>query len=145
MIDQQIQFELQNLISRYVWALDLGDVEKTCSLFTADAVLRDTSGNRHVGVGTVGAYFDMLTSLPEFRGRQHHIDNCLFEQEGPDVRCRSYWTVTQWLTQQGRKDIVAVGHSSDRFVRQHGEWRFAERLLYHWRDADCPWKPAGTA
>lgn len=145
MIDVPTQIELQNLISRYVWALDTGDLDKTCALFTPDAVLQDTSGKRHVGVEAVRAYFGMLTRLPEFRGRQHHIDNCLFAPEDGGVRCAAYWTVSQFLTRQGRKELVAVGHSRDLFRRQGGQWRFAERLLFHWRDDSCPWQPDGTA
>jgi ketosteroid isomerase-like protein len=145
MIDLQTRFEIEHLISRYVWALDTGDLEQVARLVTQEALLRDTAGNPHAGREAVRGYFAGLMALPEFRGRQHHIDNCLFTPEGEGLRCRAYWTVTQWLTGQGRKEVVAVGHSSDLFVQQQGEWRFAERLLYHWRDADCPWVPDGTA
>lgn len=145
MIDLQTHFDLQQLISRYAWALDTGDLDLVCRMFTPDAVMRDTAGNRYVGVDAIRGYFTGLTALPAFRGRQHHIDHGLFEPEGAGFRCRAYWMVAQWLTAQGRKELVSMGHSSDLFVRHQGEWRFAERLLYHWRDVDCPWAPAGTA
>jgi hypothetical protein len=145
MTDLQTQFELQHLISRYVWALDTGDVDGIDRLFVPQALLQDTTGQRHVGAEAVRGYFAGLTALPEFRGRQHHIDHCLLAPEGEGVRCRAYWSVTQWLTGPGRKELIGLGHSSDLFVRWQGEWRFAERLLYHWRDADCPWAPDGTA
>lgn len=137
--DPALQVALQNLISRYVWALDTGDIEGVCRVFTRDAVVQDTGGNRYEGLQAIRGYFTSLTLRPDFRGRQHHVDHCLFEREGDGVRCRSYWTVTQWLTGENRKILAVVGHSSDLFVRDGGEWRFAERLLHYWRDVDCPW------
>lgn len=143
-IDCRQQLALQNLISRYVWALDTGDVEGVCQVFTHDAVVQDTSGNRYEGIDAIRGYFSMLTKLPVFRGRQHHIDHCLFAPEGAGVRCRAYWTVTQWITMQNLKELAVVGHSSDLFVVHGGEWRFRERLLHYWRNIDCPWAPEGT-
>jgi uncharacterized protein (TIGR02246 family) len=140
MNDPQTHFELQQLISRYVWALDTGDVEGACGLFTPQALFQDTAGNRYEGVDAIRAYFTRLTGRPDFRGRQHHVDHCLYTREGQAVRCRAYWTVTQWHTAQNRKELAVVGHSSDLFVRNGGDWRFEERVLHHWRDTDCPWK-----
>lgn len=144
-IDLQQQLALQNLVSSYVWALDTGDVEGVCRLFTPDAVVQDTSGRRHEGLPAIRDYFSMLVRLPVFRGRQHHVDHCLFAPEGAGVRCRAYWTVTQWLTAENRKELAVVGHSSDLFVSRDGEWCFQERLLHYWRDVDCPWAPEGSA
>jgi hypothetical protein len=139
-IDAGIDAQVRHLITRYVWALDVGDIATLETLFTEDCLVQDTSGARHEGRTAAMGYFTTLTRSAPFRGRRHHIDNLLyFAMSDEACHLRAYWTVDKWEVAGGRKVIEALGHSEDRFVRGPDGWRFAERLLHYWRDVDCPW------
>lgn len=147
MIDIGNHLRVRNLITDYVWKLDMADIEGVLDLFLPDGIFEDTAGKVYRGREEIGGYFRMLTNLPAFRGRRHHIDNLRIEPDvGGGYSVRSYWTVTKWRTAENHvKVIESLGHSLDVLVR-HGEgFLFAERRVHHWRDADCPWVPDGTA
>lgn len=146
MIDQGDYFRILNLITDYVWKLDMADIEGVLDLFTPDGTFEDTAGTEYRGREAIGGYFYGLTKLPAFRGRQHHIDNLRIEADGDGYTVRAYWTVTKWRTGENNvKLIESLGHSFDRFVRDGDGFRFAERRVHHWRDDNCPWVPDGTA
>ncbi|MCB1342384.1 MAG: nuclear transport factor 2 family protein [Pseudooceanicola sp.] len=136
---------VQALITDYVWKLDMADVDGVVALFTEDGVFEDTAGNEHHGHAGIRAYFAGLVARPEFRGRQHHIDNLRFIPEGEGLKVLSYWTVTKWFADDNRKVFEVTGHSLDRFIRTPDGLRFTERRVHYWRAADCPWVPEGTA
>lgn len=142
-IDVHDYLGIQQLVATYVWALDTADLATLSTLFTEDAIMRDTSGREYKGKPAILAYFSELTQSPRFRGRQHHIDHPLFERTEEGYVCRSYWTVTKWDSAAGTKLIEVAGHSRDVYVRRGDCWVFQERLLYYWTSADCPW--AGSA
>lgn len=135
---------LQALITDYVWKLDMGDVEGVLSLFTDNAVFEDTSGTEHPGKAAMRDYFSGLVARPEFRGRQHHVDNLRFVPEGDGFKVLAYWTVTKWFADEGRKVFEVMGHSLDRFSRRGDGFVFTERRVHYWRNSDCPWAPDGT-
>lgn len=137
--------KVQALVTDYVWKLDQADVDGVLALFTEDCVFEDTAGNVYDGKKPLRDYIAALVATPEFRGRQHHIDNMRIEPTPDGYVVRSYWTVTKWRTSDSQKIIEVLGHSLDRFVRDGAGFRFAERHVHYWRDADCPWKPAGSA
>ncbi len=146
MIDHSDYFGIQNLITDYVWKLDMADIEGVLELFLPDGLFEDTAGTEYRGRAAIGGYFHGLTKLPAFRGRQHHIDNLRIVPEGDGYSVRSYWTVTKWRAEENNvKLIESLGHSLDRLVRDGDEFRFAERRVHHWRNDTCPWVPDGTA
>lgn len=136
---------VQATISDYVWKLDMADVDGVVALFTEDGVFQDTAGNEYTGHAAIRGYFSGLVARPEFRGRQHHVDNLRFIPDGDGFTVLAYWTVTKWFSEHdNRKVFEVVGHSMDRFVRVADGFRFAERRVHYWRAGDCPWKPEGT-
>jgi hypothetical protein len=136
---------IQALVADYVWNFDMARIDAVLPLFEEDAVLQDTAGNIYVGHGPIGDYFRQLVATPAFRGRQHHIDNMRLVPTETGYDTRSYWTVTKWRAGDNQKVFDVVGHSFDRFKRGPQGFRFAERRLFYWRDADCPWELDGTA
>jgi ketosteroid isomerase-like protein len=135
---------VQATITDYVWKLDMGDVDGVVALFTADGVFEDTAGNEHRGHAGLRAYFSGLTARPDFRGRQHHIDNLRVSAEGDAIRVLAYWTVTKWSAGENRRVFEVIGHSLDRLVRTDAGFRFRERRVHYWKSDTCPWFPDGT-
>jgi hypothetical protein len=134
---------VQHLLAVYVWALDMADIATLETIFTEDAVFEDTAGNVYPSRAAFLDYARDLTARPEFRGRQHHIDNLLIETTPDGLAVRSYWTVTKWFSAENRKVFEVTGWSTDRFRRTADGLRFCERRVHYWRDVDCPWARAG--
>jgi len=145
MFDNGDALRIQDLMARYAWLLDMGDMDGLMALFDESAVFQDTSGVEYRGKEAVRRYFTGLTTSPAFRGRQHHIDAFVLEPTADGYSARSYWTVTKWRASDGVKMVEVVGRAFDRFRATADGWRIVERRVYHWRDADCPWHPGGTA
>lgn len=123
----------------------MADVDGVVALFTEDGVFEDTAGNKYCGRAAIRGYFENLVARPEFRGRQHHVDNLRFIPEGNDMKVLAYWTVTKWFAEEdNRKVFEVIGHSLDRFTRTADGFRFKERRVHYWKADDCPWKPDGT-
>ncbi len=136
---------IQALMSRYVWTLDMGDMDALMALFDDPSVFQDTAGNEYTTKAAIHGYFSGLTATDAFRGRQHHIDTMLLSATADGYAAHSYWTVTKWRDSDGQKVVEVVGRAYDRFRATAQGFLIAERRVYHWRDATCPWAPAGTA
>lgn len=134
---------VQHAFAVYTWALDMGDLGTLEALFTEDAVFEDTAGNVYADRTAFLGYITRLTALPEFRGRQHHIDKLLIEQTDDGLACKAYWIVTKWRSAENQKIIEVTGWSEDRFRRTENGLKFCERRVHYWRDVDCPWSRAG--
>lgn len=136
---------IQALMTRYVWTLDMGDMDGLMALFDDPSTFQDTAGNEYTTPKAIRNYFSGLTTSAPFRGRQHHIDSMLLEATADGYAAHSYWTVTKWRASDGQKMVEVVGRAYDRFRATPQGFLIAERRVCHWRDADCPWMPEGTA
>lgn len=136
---------IQALLARYIWTLDMGDLDGLMALFDDPSVFQDTAGQEYPTREAIAGYFTNLTRSPDFRGRQHHIDSMLLQPVAGGYEAHLYWTVTKWRASDGHKMVEAMGRSYDRFRAGPHGFLIAERRIFHWRDADCPWQPAGTA
>lgn len=145
MVSAETFHQIQSLISDYVWALDMADIDTLMGLFTEDMVFQDTAGNVYPGAAATRGYFEKLVATPAFRGRQHHIDNLRITDEGGTYLIRSYWTVTKWDAAAGTKVFEVVGHGLDRMRQTETGLKFCERRVMYWRSDNCPWVPDGTA
>lgn len=130
---------IQTLIARYVWTLDTADIRALGALFTDEAIFEDTAGNVYRGRAAYEGYFRSLVARPEFRGRQHHIDNLILTPTAWGYETKSYWTVSKWFSQSNQKVLEVTGYSTDHFVRGGDGFLFSERRVHYWRDVDCPW------
>jgi len=111
------------LIQRYADAIDTGDLDGLANLFTA-GVLRSPRGAAH-GRDEVRALYDAVVldehGLP---GTHHMVFDIDVTVDGDRARSTSYVAVVQ-----GGMPIVA-GRYHDSFVRDGGQWRFDERVIY---------------
>ncbi len=126
-------------LGRYVWALDIGDVDGVVACFTPDGRASDTQGNVYEGSGAIARFAREFIARPDFRGRQHQVTHLFVD--GDDRRCvvTSYWTVVKWYFDEDRKAIVSTGWSKDTCVKTGGDWLMAERWLGWFTDKHAPW------
>src|SRR5690606_15552829 len=122
---------IQNLMWRYVRALDTMDIETYLSLFTEDGRL--VSGdNAIIGREAIGRLMQIIAdgnAEREAAGEPlpttyHLTSNVMIEFSGADqARFYAYWTAVNAATEPGgQASIDSVGWERNDLVRVDGEW-----------------------
>ncbi len=137
------RIEIEDLISRYAWALDTGDVASYMRTWSAaePTLIQGTTDpeTRFEGRDAIEAFVVDLVGSRAFRGRQHFVDNLVFLPHPDGVELRSYLLITE--NRGGRPSICLSGQYHDICVREAGRWRFRSRHYRSWAGAD----PGGAA
>ena len=127
---------VEDVMARYVWAVDSLDAEGYVAVFTDDAVI-DSNGNISKGREEIRK---IVTSLIQRRddnkakGRPtsnlyHVISNVrvTFPTPGEAVH-QSYWQTVR-RDNDGKMIAAAMGRSEDRLVKRNGTWLIQSRRL----------------
>lgn len=125
---------IQDLLARYAWALDTGDVDGFIACFTPDAVVIEEvfeEPDRWEGHANLRRLAEHYRSVPDFPGRQHHVSQVLMEGDARRGTVRSFTFVTEC---RGEPPYLLrfAGYYEDRVVKRAGEWLFAERIIRLW-------------
>lgn len=132
---------VEDVMARYVWAVDSLDPEGYIAVFTEDAVI-DSNGAISRGHDEIRK---IVTSLIKWRDDNkakglpatnlyHVISNVriTFPEPGKALH-RSYWQ-TVHRDKDGRMLPAAMGRSEDRLVKRSGRWLIQERRLTVFED-----------
>src|SRR5215469_5235890 len=125
---------IQDLIARYAWALDTGDVDSLVACFTPDAVVIEEvfedpdRWEGHEGVRRLAQHYG---SSPGFPGRQHHVSQSLVEGDGERCSVKSFAFVTE-CRGEPPYTLRFTGYYDDLLVKAGGEWLFKERVIRLW-------------
>lgn len=132
----QDRIAVEDVMARYVWAVDSFDPEGYVALFTEDAVI-DSNGVISKGHEEIRG---IVTSLIQRRDDNkakglppsnlyHVISNVRITFPRPGVALhRSYWQ-TVHRDKDGKMNAAAMGRSIDRLVKRNGKWLIEERKL----------------
>ena len=125
---------IQDLIAKYCWALDTGDVESFVSCFTPDAVLIEEVfedpdvWKGHEGIRELIEHYSNSAGFP---GRQHHVTQTQVEGDAQRCQARSFAFVTE-CRGEPPYTIRFTGYYEDSLVKLDGEWLFRERFIRLW-------------
>jgi hypothetical protein len=136
----QDRAEIEDLMSRYLYAFDWQDAEAYAATFAKDGVLEFAGGTErgHEELKTVMR--DMAVrekakadaSFPPRRHRvRHYVTNLVLEVDGDTARSTSYWWEFNNDARAGRPYLGTYGHYEDELVRVGGRWLFARRKIYN--------------
>ena len=127
---------VEDVMARYVWAVDSLDPEGYVAVFTEDAII-DSNGNISKGHEEIRK---IVTSLIQRRDENkakglpnsnlyHVISNVriTFPRPGEALH-KSYWQ-TVHRDKDGKMSAAAMGRSEDRLVKRDGKWLIQERKL----------------
>jgi len=125
---------IQDLLARYAWALDTGDVDSFVACFTPDAVVIEEvfeEPDRWVGHEGIRRLAEHFRAVPDFPGRQHHVGQTIIEGTAPIWTARSFAFVTEC---RGEPPYVVrfTGYYEDKLVKVDGEWLLKERIIRLW-------------
>jgi hypothetical protein len=132
--------ELEDLQSRYVFALDWQDAERYGDTFTVDGVLVWAGGTVTGRAAIVDEMHkaraaDVARRSTEPAGRpwrrRHFTTNLALRVEGDRASGRSYWFEFNDDTPDRKAYLGAYGHSEDEYRRVDGRWLFARRQIFN--------------
>ena len=127
---------VEDVMARYVWAVDSLDPDGYVAVFTDDAVI-DSNGSISKGHAEIR---EIVTSLIRRRddnkakglpsSNLYHVISSVritFPKPGEAVH-QSYWQTVRRDT-DGRMIAAAMGRSEDRLVKRNGKWLIQWRKL----------------
>ncbi|MFO1402564.1 MAG: nuclear transport factor 2 family protein [Steroidobacteraceae bacterium] len=128
------RLEIHDLMARYAWALDTGDVDGLVACFTPDAVIIEEvfedpdRWEGHAGIRALGQHYANAAGFP---GRQHHISQVLIEGDATRASIRAFAFVTEC---RGEPPYLLrfAGYYLDKVEKRQGEWLFTERVIRLW-------------
>jgi SnoaL-like domain len=136
----QDRAEIEDLQSRYLFALDWQDPELYASTFTTDGVLIWAGGT----VNGRGAIVKEMTQARAVDARaaagvaplrparrRHFITNVVLRIEGDRATDRAYWFEFNDDGRDRRPYLGAYGHYEDELRRVDGQWRFTKRHIFN--------------
>ena len=133
------ELAIRELYARYSWALDTGDTDGYCALFTPDALATEETASGELeerrGREEIRKLVLKFHERPDFPGHQHQMDQLVFEpdpQGRPDhLVVRSY----AWATINRPPEpphLHWCGHIRDVVAKVDGEWLIAEKAIMGW-------------
>jgi uncharacterized protein (TIGR02246 family) len=127
---------VEDVMARYVWAVDSLDADGYVAVFTKDAVI-DSNGNFSKGHDEIRK---IVTSLIQRRddnkakglppSNLYHVISSVritFPKPGEALH-QSYWQTVR-RDKDGRMIAAAMGRSEDHLVKQNGKWLIQFRKL----------------
>ena len=127
---------VEDVMARYVWAVDSLDPEGYVAVFTEDAVI-DSNGSISKGHGEIRK---IVTNLIQRRddnkakglptSNLYHVISSVritFPKPGEALH-QSYWQTVR-RDKDGKMTAAAMGRSEDRLVKRNGKWVIQWRKL----------------
>jgi len=131
--------EIENLMSTYIFALDLKDVEAYANTFTEDGIINHAGGiergREEIREFIAGSAENARRkweardrSAPRPIPNRHIIDNLELEVNGNTATGRAYWTSVT-VDENRHAHVSEYGFYEDEYRRVNGKWLFSYRLI----------------
>ena len=127
---------VEDVMARYVWAVDSLDADGYVAVFTDDAVI-DSNGSisrghdeiRKIVTGLIQRRDDNKAKGLPTANLYHMVSNVRITFPGPDEALhQSYWQTVR-RAKDGTMIAAAMGRSEDRLVKRNGKWLIQSRKL----------------
>jgi 3-phenylpropionate/cinnamic acid dioxygenase small subunit len=123
------RLEIAELVARYNYAVDFGDVDVWMACFTEDGSFE--SGPRPSssvqGAEALSAYAERVAARAG--GMRHWTNNSVIEGDGDEATHRMYLAVFGVASKNEAPRLLITGSYDDRLVRSEGVWKFHQRRV----------------
>lgn len=130
--------DIENVINRYAWAADEGDLDALAGLLTGDARIEIPGQGVSVGPGpeAILEFFTKSIAARRERGQRsrHLISNIIVEATGDGTATARSYVAFVVTNPDGAAVLDATATYEDRLVEVDGGWRFIERRVIGDRD-----------
>lgn len=138
-ISAKKRLKILDILHRYVWSMDTGDIEGVVGCFTADGEVQDVSGTVWgKGEGGARGFAEHFLHQPNRAGAQHWIQPLLFQPGKDGCVCTSYWHSIKWETNPDLRFIRSIGMYTDWLVRVKGRWLIRKKIIAPWNSETAP-------
>ena len=117
--------KIREALHRYCFAVDRGTLEQVMALFDDNCDLELVPGKRYHGRDAVEKWYGVYMSN-RMGVLRHLIHNQVIELNGNEAGSKSYFDAVGDLKGES---IVVAGYYEDRLRKNHGEWKFAEKII----------------
>ncbi len=132
---------IEDLMARYIFALDWRDAEGYAATFTEDGVLNYGGGQavgREAIREVVQGIRDRETAARAEAGgdlraphTQHFVTNIVLDIDGEEATAWAYWTAMSNDNPERAATVSSYGHYVDHLRKVDGEWLFTDRRTYN--------------
>lgn len=120
--------KINDLFIRYATALDRGDVETVVGCFTEDGVVDSPVMGSFSGVAAIREFAERNARLRQSGAQMRHaITNVQMDVDADSARATCY--LLNYITRDGKTELVSPGEYDCRLVKTNGTWRFTYRLV----------------
>jgi 3-phenylpropionate/cinnamic acid dioxygenase small subunit len=132
--------QIEDLMGRYLFAMDWRDADTYAGTFTEDGVLDWARGVEKGRAAIRAAVIKMregdaaeAAKAPGKRParRRHNITNTVIRIEGDKAVSRSYWTAYYNNNDKRAPQLDGYGHYEDELVKLNGKWYFTKRKIFN--------------
>ena len=134
--------EIGDLIARYAWALDTGDLDGYIDCFAEDGWIEHHPPGRCEGREGIRRLTNFLwyEHPNNYLGRQHRMSQVLMTPEGDGVRIKAFWSILQHDVDTQQNFVFGLGTWDALTARQpDGDWRLRSLFVDIWRGDNVPW------
>jgi ketosteroid isomerase-like protein len=123
---------INDLFVRYTTALDACDTEAVVDCFTADGVIDSPVQGLFQGSEGVRRFADITAKVKREHGGQfrHVLSNLRIDMGADGTRARAKCYLLDFLTRDGKTELLSPGDYDCELVKTGGEWKFAKRLVH---------------
>ncbi len=124
-----------DVLHRYIWAMDTGDIDGIAATFTSDGVVKDITGRRWDGADAARNFASHFITRPNRPAGQHWVQH-MFIDESTDTSARvtPYWFTAVRDESDDRKFVSNLGRYIDTCVKVDGRWLIKEKLIDPWNN-----------
>lgn len=120
--------KINALFTRYAIALDQGEVETIVACFTVDGVVDSPIMGSFSGHAAIREFAERNARLRQAGTQMRHvISNVQAEVDGDRAQAVCY--LTNYITKDGKSELVSPGVYNCKLVKRDGDWLFAYRLV----------------
>jgi len=132
------RLDLQELLAKYCWALDLGDADGFVNCFTEDGSFDHLWQGKMQGHAAIRrAVQELWYDRPTWwLGRQHLANHILLTPEGEAVRMKAFFSILQYNVDYRTNFVFGIGTWDNVCVKQDGVWKFQSVSINAWMDKD---------
>src|SRR6266545_692725 len=130
--DRELLFDV---LRRYVWCMDTGDIDGIAATFTTDGVVKDITGRRWDGQEAPRQFASHFILRPDRPAAQHWVQHMFVEDGEKGARkVTSYWFTAVRDPADDRRFVSNLGRYIDTCVKVDGRWLIKEKLIDPWNN-----------
>lgn len=124
-----------DVLRRYIWCMDTGDIDGIAATFTPDGAVKDITGRRWDGPDAARSFATHFISRPDRPAVQHWVQHMDLEAAADDTAVvTSYWFTVVRDNDDDRKFVTNLGRYIDTCVKIDGRWLIKEKLIDPWNN-----------